>query len=617
MKKKAMLLLVLLALMLSLAGTAIAAGPLSGYEVVTSPPLAFNDTGYGGWSCPAGKVAVGGGFVGNTFPVSVSAPGTPGSVWPHYTFGAAEYGWVIQNGGTAQSITVYVVCADAPSGYEVVTSSALNFSDTGWAGWSCPTGKVVTGGGFNLSAGAVETSAPGTPGSVWPHYTFGAAEYGWVARGAADGISSPDSRVYAVCADEPTGYGVIESSPLNYSDTGWGGWSVPVGKVVLGGGFRLSAGSAAASAPATPGSVWPHWTFGAAEYGWVVQGAADGLSSPGSKVYAIYADAPPPPDPIDATTTDDLFCTGETTVVNIDLNDVVDMYGYQFEVEYDDTLVSAGGAFVNSWFDTQDPAKRPWNAACGGGVCQFSVSHSDEGDPDTPSVTTSVTGSGPVATITLTGVAPGTFTMLVKDTIVSDIDANPTYLPNDTLNLTVCGYTDVSGVIEMQGRGAAGAGTWPPTSGTVTLTDLGGDFPPVSTTFDATGAWQILQVPALPGPGGSNYQFVAEHDLYLASQGTKTLLPGPATVVATTRLLGGDANNDATAVLGIDVSDLACIGGAFGTSNVGVPGDPPTVSDCGGLGSADITADGTVNILDLVLPGGNFGKFSPQLTWTP
>jgi len=87
-------------------------------------------------------------------------------------------------------------------------------------------------------------------------------------------------------------YGVVTSSPLNYSDTGWAGWSVPAGKVVTGGGFQLSAGSASASAPGTPGSVWPHYTYGADEYGWVVQGAADGLSSPGSYVYAIAVPEP-------------------------------------------------------------------------------------------------------------------------------------------------------------------------------------------------------------------------------------------------------------------------------------------------------------------------------------
>ncbi len=80
--------LMVMAMLLLVSGLAMAdaeqidATPLSGYEVVVSPALNFSDTGYGGWSCPAGKVVLGGGFVGD-HAVAVSAPGTPGSVWPH------------------------------------------------------------------------------------------------------------------------------------------------------------------------------------------------------------------------------------------------------------------------------------------------------------------------------------------------------------------------------------------------------------------------------------------------------------------------------------------------------------------------------------------------------
>jgi hypothetical protein len=49
----------------------------------------------------------------------------------------------------------------------------------------------------------------------------------------------------------------------------------------------------------------------------------------------------------------------------------------------------------------------------------------------------------------------------------------------------------------------------------------------------------------------------------------------------------------------IDVGDLALIGGAFGNS---------VTPDTG----ADVNADGVINILDLVLAGGNYGLSSPQ-----
>ena len=139
------------------------------------------------------------------------------------------------------------------SGYEIITSPAMAYGDGGWGGWSVPAGKVVLGGGFVLSnpwatsAGAAAASAPGTPGSVWPHYTYGANEYGWVVHAAIDGVSDPGSRVYAIYADAPAGYGVATSALLNYSDGGWGGWSVPAGTVVLGGGFNLTGGPAAVS----------------------------------------------------------------------------------------------------------------------------------------------------------------------------------------------------------------------------------------------------------------------------------------------------------------------------------------------------------------------------------
>jgi hypothetical protein len=76
--------------------------------------MGFGDGGFAGWSCPAGTSVTGGGFAGS-LAVSVNAPGTPGSAWPHYTFGATESGWVVQDDldGAGQTINVYTVCASA------------------------------------------------------------------------------------------------------------------------------------------------------------------------------------------------------------------------------------------------------------------------------------------------------------------------------------------------------------------------------------------------------------------------------------------------------------------------------------------------------------------------
>lgn len=76
------------------------------------------------------------------------------------------------------------------------------------------------------------------------------------------------------------------------------------------------------------------------------------------------------------TTGSSLFCNGENTTVSIGLTDVIALFGYQFIVNYDPSLVSAAGAFVNPFFDTSADASLPsgWNATCSGGECKFAAS---------------------------------------------------------------------------------------------------------------------------------------------------------------------------------------------------------------------------------------------------
>ena len=187
----------------------------------------------------------------------------------------------------ALMILVGAVGANAaapPSDYEIVQSSTQNFAAGGWAGWSCPAGKVVLGGG--VQGVKTVTSRPAGPNSVWPHYTYGANEYGWVAQSAEAGTAT----IWVVCANAPSGYELVESSGLNFNGAGgWGGWSCPAGKVVLGGGVENLL--ARTSRPAGPNSVWPHYTFGADEYGWVAQDG--GVATTGSKIAVVCSDPLP------------------------------------------------------------------------------------------------------------------------------------------------------------------------------------------------------------------------------------------------------------------------------------------------------------------------------------
>lgn len=88
----------------------------------SSSSMRFSSTGWGGWSCPGGTVVVGGGYEPDPayYPVAHSLAWKPGACvdsvcWPNtpfgYTYSEGETGWIVQNGGEAQDLTVYAMCA--------------------------------------------------------------------------------------------------------------------------------------------------------------------------------------------------------------------------------------------------------------------------------------------------------------------------------------------------------------------------------------------------------------------------------------------------------------------------------------------------------------------------
>lgn len=287
---------------------------------------------------------------------------------------------------------------------------------------------------------------------------------------------------------------------------------------------------------------------------------------------------------------------GSTQIVTINISNVTNLYGYEFVVTYDKTKVHAagGGAFVNTFFDTTNSGSVPggWNASCddSAGQCKFAKTLLNPALP--------VSGSGPLATITFTGFAPGLADIAIASgDILTDRNAAQITHTDTAAFLTVYGSATIHGVVQLQGRDSAHL-----TAGTVTLYDVTGELPPVTVPFAAgTG---IFTAPVRANDGGSTYTTIAAHSLYLSNQkGVTTSFtgftvnPGDNLDAGTTTLKGGDANNDGK----IDISDLSCTGSDFGTSN----------NSCTG-GNSDINGDGTVNILDLVLEGGNYGLNTPQ-----
>jgi len=83
---------------------------------VESPVLNFGSTGWGGWSCPANTTAIGGGTIGATEAIvaeglaTSNVDGQTYPVYPHYTFGAGETGYVVHNGAVGQSLQIFVNC---------------------------------------------------------------------------------------------------------------------------------------------------------------------------------------------------------------------------------------------------------------------------------------------------------------------------------------------------------------------------------------------------------------------------------------------------------------------------------------------------------------------------
>lgn len=119
----------------------------------TSPTMNFSSTGWGGWSCPAGTRVVGGGHTG-ILPVAISKAANPADpqypVYPHYIYTPPEEGWVVQNGGTPQSMEIYVDCL------------AINPDATG---------KLTKNGGDILDLWKVDLKVPPVAGYVgqdWP-----------------------------------------------------------------------------------------------------------------------------------------------------------------------------------------------------------------------------------------------------------------------------------------------------------------------------------------------------------------------------------------------------------------------------------------------------------------
>jgi len=87
--------------------------------------LNYSGTGWGGWSAPSGVVSGGGLFADTGASPASSQIALENSVWPHYTYGPAEQGWVVQNGGVASSAGLYVISVPEPASMSLLALGGL------------------------------------------------------------------------------------------------------------------------------------------------------------------------------------------------------------------------------------------------------------------------------------------------------------------------------------------------------------------------------------------------------------------------------------------------------------------------------------------------------------
>ena len=91
--------------------------------------------------------------------------------------------------GASGTVTWTVDCVEAPPPTQTVISSNFNFSDTGWAGWSCPAGTQIVSAvlvgatqPYVLGLAKAGETTDGFTYPVYPHYTYTPPEEGAVVH---------------------------------------------------------------------------------------------------------------------------------------------------------------------------------------------------------------------------------------------------------------------------------------------------------------------------------------------------------------------------------------------------------------------------------------------------
>ena len=276
---------------------------------------------------------------------------------------------------------------------------------------------------------------------------------------------------------------------------------------------------------------------------------------------------------------------GDTFTVDVVANNIPDpgIYGYQFVLNWDNTVFSPVGVTTNPDF--------PILAVTALGDTSYEIAASREGD--VPDLT------GPLTLVTLE----------IQANAVTDPESSLLYLNGVKLgrrggvDVPVDSVVDLEVVVVEDGGGGPGDGD---IAGNVqvearaadnqaghTVSALGTVEGPFEVLTESNGDFVINDAPA------DTYTVTADRAGFLAASCVDVVHAADAlTSLAGVTLLAGDIVDDG-AIDTIDIADAVAIGSAFGT--------PDEV--------ADLNVDGVVDILDLILMSVNFGQTSEANPW--
>jgi hypothetical protein len=212
------------------------------------------------------------------------------------------------------------------------------------------------------------------------------------------------------------------------------------------------------------------------------------------------------------------------------------------------------------------------------------------------------THSGAAARFHFRGIAEGTACFKVLGSTLANANGFPV---THTATSTVCATIirpSVLGTVNRQGTPAnsnVGGGT--PACSEVKATSGALTAGPVFT--DASGNFKLTDVPS------GAHTLHAEYSGYLAAEKTITISAGgpPSINVGTVTLLGGDVNTDSK----INILDIGKIISLFGKTGLPVRSDSPDCTDPDE--PSDINDDGSINISDLAITAGNWGRIGPTI----